>query len=166
MAMGLLRHHLDERAIPNRVLSAGLITEGREASGHGVDAMVRRGIDIGSHLSQKISAPLVGGADLILCMERQHVREVAVTDSAAFARTFTLPELARRATELGERPDDETPEQWIERAGRGRRASDFLRDDPSDEVGDPIGQSARRYEETAVELDGLIATVVDHLFPR
>ena len=165
MDMGLRRHRVDERGVESRVLSAGLITEGRAPSAHGVDAMVRRGIDVASHRSQRISAPLIAGADLIVGMERRHVREVAGTDPDAFPRTFTLPELARRARDLGKRSDDETPAEWIERAGGGRRASDFLHEDPADEVEDPIGLSAGRYEQTAIELEGLVDTIVDHLFP-
>lgn len=165
MAAGLIRHRLTERGVTARVLSAGILFDGREASGNGVRAMARRGIDIGDHRSQKLSPGLVAGAHLIVGMERQHVREVAVTDPDAFARAFTLPELARRARELGPRRPDEDPADWVRRAGAGRRTSDLLREDPADEVADPYGLSARRYEATAAELEGLVTTVVDHLFP-
>lgn len=165
MAAGLFRQRLTERGVPARVMSAGLLFDDREASRNGVSAMARRGIDIADHRSQKLSPGLVGGADLIVGMERQHVREVAVTDPDAFARTFTLPELARRARDLGPRRPDEDPAEWVRRAGVGRRTSDMLGADPADEVADPYGLSPRRYEATAVELEDLVTTVVDSLFP-
>lgn len=165
MAAGLFRQRLTQRGVPARVMSAGLLFDGREASRHGVSAMARRGIDIGGHRSQTLSPELVAGADLVVGMERHHVREVAVTDPDAFARTFTLPELARRARQLGPRHGDEDTADWVRRAGAGRRASDMLTADPADEVADPYGLSPRRYEATAVELEDLVTTVVDNLFP-
>ena len=97
MAEGLLRDRFERAGIDARVHSAGLVTERQPASAHGVDAMSRRGIDIGTHRSRLLAAGDVRDADLIIGMELQHVREVAVLDRDAFARTFTLPELARTA---------------------------------------------------------------------
>ena len=165
MGEALLRARLDARGVPNTVLSAGLVTEGQRASANGVKAMARRGLDISDHRSQKINPPLIGGADLIIGMERQHVREVAVADTAQFGVTFTLPELARRLSLIGPRGADEDVDSYLRRASADRRPADILRDDPSDEVADPIGQSARRYEATAVELEGLLDQVMANLYP-
>lgn len=109
---------------------------------------------------------LIDEADLIVGMERQHVREVAVADGEAFRRAFTLPELARRATAVGPRLADESLDAWLRRAGSDRRTADLLGFDAADEVADPIGRSSKHYERTATELEGLVRTVVDHLFPR
>jgi protein-tyrosine-phosphatase len=94
------------------------------------------------------------------------VREVAVLDREAFGRSFTLPELARIAPIIGTRSPDESVHDWIRRAGSGRRPQDLLGSRPADEVPDPIGRPAREYEATARQLEGLIDTVVDHLFPN
>lgn len=165
MAEGLLRERLRRAGVDADVHSAGLVTENRAASDHGVTAMSRRGIDISAHRSRRLAGDLVAAADLILGMELNHVREVAVLDRTAFDRTFTVPELARTATRLGPRPSTESVASWIGRAAEGRRPSDMLDSRPDDEVADPIGRSARAYEATASELEALIGTVVDHLFP-
>lgn len=166
MAEGLFRRDLAAAGVDAVVESAGLVTQGQEASRHGIDAMARRGVDIDAHRSRRVSTYLIDAADLIVGMERQHVREVAVTDGDAFARTFTLPELARAAQALGPRGPTESLEAWLARAADGRRPTDLLGYDPADEVADPIGRSAKHYERTAVEIEGLVRTVVDHLFPR
>lgn len=166
MAEGLLRQRLGQAGVRARVRSAGLVTEDRPASDHGVDAMSRRGIDIAGHRSRRLVAELVEPADLVIGMELQHVREVAVLDMGAFGRAFTLPELARRVRAIGPRRDGEPVGSYLERAGADREPSDLLGHRPEDEVADPIGRSAREYERTAAQLEGLIATVVDHLFPQ
>lgn len=166
MAEGLLRARLAERGVPARVHSAGLLTQDRPASDHGVTAMSRRGIDISAHRSRRLAAAMIHEADLILAMERHHVREVAVLAPDAFARTFTLPELARRARAGGPRSDDESVGDWLRWISAGRQRADILGDDPADEVADPIGRPAREYERTAVELEDLVTTVVDHLYPQ
>ncbi len=78
MAEGLLGQRLAGRGVDATVHSAGLVTENQPASDHGVDAMARRGIDISGHRSRRLDAGMVAGADLVVGMERQHVREAAV----------------------------------------------------------------------------------------
>ena len=165
MAEGLLRHRLTAAGVDATVHSAGLVTEDRPASEHGVDAMARRGIDIGNHRSRRLVADLVFPADLIIGMELQHVREVAVLDMEAFPRTFTLPELARRLQAIGPRPAGTPVADHLALASAGRRTGDLLGRRPEDEIADPIGRPARAYERTAAQLEQLVAVVVDHLVP-
>ncbi len=165
MAEGLLREQFARAGVDAHVHSAGLVTQHQPASAYGVDAMARRGIDIRQHRSRLLAAADVRDADLIIGMELQHVREVAVLDRDAFARTFTLPQLARAAEAIGSRVAGESVDAWIRRAGAGRRPADMLGSRSEDEVADPIGRSAGDYEATAVEIEGLIDTVVGHLFP-
>ena len=165
MAEGLLRDRFRLAGVDARVHSAGLVTEDRPASRHGVDAMARRGIDIEAHRSRFLTAQLVQPADLVLGMERQHVREVSVLETGAFHRTFTLPELVRLVLALGPRRPSEDLDAYLRRSGAGRRPSDLLGERPDDEVADPIGGPARHYERTAAQLEELTGTLVDHLFP-
>ncbi len=165
MAEGLLRRRLGRAGVDAHVHSAGLVTEGQPASRYGVEAMDRRGIDISAHRSRRLAADQIEDADLIIGMELQHVREVAVLDRSAFERTFTLPALARAATLIGPRPADEAVADWIRRVGAGRRPADMLGSRPADEVADPIGRSAGEYETTAAQIEQLVDTVVEHLFP-
>lgn len=165
MAEGLLRHRLSQRGIDAHVHSAGLVTQDRPASEPGVDAMARRDVDIRAHRSRRLLADMVEHADLVIGMERNHVREAAVLAGGGFERSFTLPELARRCQATGARGAEEPLPDYLRRIAEGRRPADLLGDDPADEVDDPYGRSARDYERTAAEIEDLVDTVVAHLFP-
>ncbi|MDZ7674997.1 MAG: hypothetical protein U5K30_08020 [Acidimicrobiales bacterium] len=165
MAAGLLRHRLSQRGIDAHIHSAGLVTQDRPASEPGIDAMARRDIDIRTHRSRRLLADMVETADLVIGMERNHVREAAVLAPDGLARTFTLPELARRCQAAGARGAEESLPDYLGRIAAGRRPTDLLGDDPADEVDDPYGRSVRDYERTAVEIEGLVDLVVAHLFP-
>lgn len=165
MAAGLLAELLDRTEVACTVGSAGFLTEDRPASDHGVALMQERGIDLAGHRSRRLTSELVADADLVLCMERAHVREVAVLHPDAFDRTFTLPELARRATEAGPRLPDETVGDWLRRVGRERRPGDLVAHVPEDEVPDPYGGPRREYRRTAEQIEALLRVVVEHLHP-
>ncbi len=145
--------------------SAGFVTQDRPASPPAVDVLAERGLDLASHRSRRLTADDLIAPDLILCMERQHVREVAVLDRAAFERAFTLPDLARRAEVHGPRRPDETVRAWLGRLGANRRPADVLGIDADDEVADPYGRPEAAYRRTAQILDELLDVVVAHLFP-
>ena len=165
MAEVMLRHRLDEHGVPAEVTSAGFVTEDRPASPPAVELLAGRGMDLRPHRSQRVTVDHLGDPDLVLCMERMHVREVAVLDRAAFGRTFTLPDLVRRAEATGPRRDDEGVRDYLHRIGDGRRPADVLGVAPEDEVPDPYGRPAAAYRRTAQTLDQLLDLVVSHLFP-
>ena len=166
----LLRDRLARAGVDAHVHSAGLISEGTPASAHGVKVMAKRGLDLSAHRSTPLTAEAVAGADLVIGMAREHVREAAVLDQGGLGRTFTLPELARRARRTGPRRVGadgalEPFEDWLARVGAGRRPADLLGSSPDDDVADPIGQSKRAYERTAQEIEALVDTVVGLAFP-
>ncbi len=165
MAEVMLRHRLDERGVPAEISSAGFVTEDRPASPPAVELLAGRGMDLRAHRSRRITIDHLGDPDLVLCMERMHVREIAVLDREAFARTFTLPDLARRAEAHGPRRAGEGVREWLARIGAGRRPADVLGVAPEDEVPDPYGRPAAAYRRTAETLDELLDVVVSHLFP-
>jgi hypothetical protein len=78
-------------------------------------------------------------ADLVLGMERAHVRHAVLLEPEAWPRTFTLKELVRRGEELGSRPPVESPGAWLARAHEGRDRPDMLGDSLLDDVADPYG---------------------------
>jgi protein-tyrosine phosphatase len=167
MAEVLLRHRLEAVGIDVQVSSAGLLPGGRPATQHGQDTMAARGLDLSAHLSRRVDAALVARADLVIGMAREHVREVAVIDPAALARTFTLKELVRAATAAGPRHPDEPLSDWLARVGAGRRREPLIgvgHDDAYD-IADPVGLSRPDYEATARELDQLLAVLVDLAWP-
>ncbi|HMJ75280.1 MAG TPA: hypothetical protein VK507_04875, partial [Iamia sp.] len=170
MGEALLRDRLDRLGVGARVHSAGLVSEGVPASPNGVRVMAKRGLDLSAHRSQPLTPAAVTGADLIIGMAREHVREAVVLDPDSLGRTFTLRELARRARQTGPRALGadgtlEPFETWLARVGAGRRPADLLGSSTEDDVSDPIGLSKRTYERTAQEIEDLVDTFVAQAFP-
>jgi protein-tyrosine phosphatase len=91
-----------------RIGSAGLLEGGRPSSAHAVATLAARGIDLRGHRSCTLAVERVRAADLVLTMERAHLRAAAVLVPGAFTKTFTLRELVRRgldhARSTGARP--------------------------------------------------------------
>jgi protein-tyrosine phosphatase len=166
MAEGLLRRTLADRGIDATVSSAGLLFDGQPATDTAVDTLAERGIDIDGHRSRRISSELLGRADLVVGMTREHVREAAVMRPDLYDRTFTLKELVRRGRQAGPRSDAERVPDWLSRLARGRVPRDHLGTSALDDVADPVGQGEHVYEQTADELDGLTTALVDLLWPR
>lgn len=167
MAEVLLRRRIGDAGADVRVSSAGLHPGGRPATGHGQATMADRGLDLSSHRSRELDRSLIDEADLVIAMAREHVREVAVFDADALARTFTLKELVRAATAVGPRHGDEPLAQWLARVGAGRRRQALVGvgHDEAYDIEDPVGGSRSDYEATADELDHLLALLVDMVWP-
>ncbi len=165
MAEAFLAYQMATHGIPGRVTSAGLYKDGEPASAHGVSVLSRVGLDLSQHRSRVMDADMLRAADLVLGMERMHIREAVVLANDVAPRAFTLKELVRRGGAIGPRRQDEPVEQWLARAAEGRRAIDHLGASPADDVADPIGRPIEQYERTAVELDALVAQLVDLLWP-
>ena len=167
MAEALLRHTLETRAIAAVaavVSSAGLLFEGEPATGTAVDTMAARGLDLTGHRSRIISPELVGSADLVVGMAREHVREAVIRRPERYGRVFTLREIVRRGGEVGARGGDEAVGDWLARLHAGRTPSAQLGSSPLDDVADPIGQGPDVYARTAADLDVLVGRLADLLW--
>ena len=160
MATAILRRRFDERGIPAQVTSAGLYEAGHPAVEGALRALSARGLDAGEHRSRRLEADVVREADLVLALEREHVREVVVLEPEAWSRTFTLKEFVRRAAAAGPRGPDESLSGWLARLHGGRRRADLLGSSPDDDVLDPTGGSPEDYEATMEELDALLSSLV------
>ncbi len=73
------------------VSSAGL----GALAGHGIDAtaqelLVEQGMDGRGHRARQIDDAILGAADLVLTMERKHVRRIAEIAPQASGKTFLL----------------------------------------------------------------------------
>jgi protein-tyrosine phosphatase len=165
MAEVLLADALARRGVTAHVSSAGLLEDGRPASEHSVTCMADRGLDLAGHSSRVMTPELLEGADLLIGMERRHVREAAVMAPGAWARSFTLRELDRRATAAGPRPAEVPLADWLAQLAADRTPAFHLGASRDDDVADPIGRSLRTYRRCATDLEQLVATVVDHLWP-
>lgn len=161
IAEALLRQKLDAAAVTGvRVHSAGLLDSGRSAPDENIAVMAERGIDLTEHRSRQLTDTMLAGADLVIGMAREHVREVAVSAPDAWPRTFTLRELVRRGTDIGPRQPGQPLDEWLSKAHVGRTASQLLGASADDDVADPMGKAARFYSEAAAEIDGLVDRLV------
>ncbi len=161
----LLGSALRARGVEARVHSSGTQAVGGPAVQDVVDLMAERGHDLDGHVSRPLDLAQVQGADLVLGLAREHLREVVVTCPDAFSRTFTPRELVRRAAENGGRVPGEPLADFLARLHEGRVPQELLRADPVDDVPDPIGGPWSAYSRTADELEHLSALIADLLVP-
>jgi protein-tyrosine-phosphatase len=164
MAEALLRQHLAARGLSSRVSSTGLSFDGRPATEEAVEVLARQGLDLSAHSSRTLTVAQLEQADLVLAMERQHVREAYLLAPSVLGRTFTLREFVRRATATGPLAGDF--HGWLVRVGLGRRASDLVGESSADDVADPFGSPLSVYEATAGQLDDLCGRAADLLTGR
>lgn len=165
MAEAVLRHRLGQRDVRATVASAGLREAGRPALAHARQALEGRGLSAADHRSRQLEQRAVRGADLVLGLERAHVREVVVLEPDAWPRTFTIREFVRRAAAAGPRPADEALSAWVERVHAGRRRADLMGASPDDDVRDPTGGPSEDYEATVELLDTLLTQLVGLAWP-
>jgi len=105
-------------------------------------------------------------ADLVIGLERQHVREVILLAPDVEARTFTLKELVRRGEQAGAASPTEPLEHWLGRLAARRRPADLLGESVDDDVVDPFGSSRRAYRQAVAEIDELTGRVARLLAAR
>jgi protein-tyrosine phosphatase len=165
LAERLLAHQLRRRSVGADVSSAGLVLDGAPASPEILRLLEEQGLDGTAHRSRILGADLVAGADLILGMTREHVREAVLVTPEAFARTFTLKELVRRGRAVGPRPDGESLAEWLERVGEGRRRGAALGASPDDDITDPIGLPMAVYRDVAREIQEHTSALVNLAWP-
>jgi protein-tyrosine phosphatase len=123
------------------------------------------GVDLGNHRSRQLDAALLDEADLVIGMAREHVREAVLAGSGAFAKTFTLRELLRRAADTGGPRQAEPLGDWLAVVGAGRTAADLIGSSRTDDVSDPYGGPHSGYEASAVVIDDLISDLANLLRP-
>lgn len=162
----LARAQLARRGVPGEVASAGMtVQEPMPAVEGSRYAARKRGLDLESHRSRRITEELVAWADLIVTMERRHVIDIVAQHGGRFESTFTLPELAGYAAYAEPPLGGETVSEWAERITVFRRSGDLL-GGPSapPEVADPIGKSKRHFVRSATEIDEHLDTIFRGMF--
>ena len=160
MAAAFLQARFERLGVDAVVESAGLLDPDREVAHGTVRALADHAIDVRPHRSRSLDAATIEAASLILGLERAHVREVVVLSPATWPRAFTLKELVRRGEAIGHRRPGESLGAWLARAHAGRSHHDLVGSSISDDVVDPYGLSDEAYEETAAEIDNLVARLV------
>lgn len=162
MAEVLLQRQLQDAGLAADVSSAGLWRDGEPAAPEARHVVRQRGGTLEAHRSRKLRSELLD-VDLVLTMERRHVRAVTVMDRRAFPRCFTLKELARRVAAVGPRRPGEDVAAWLARVGAGREPMQLLGVDRRDEVADPLGGGRSAFESTADEIEHSLRVIVDGL---
>jgi protein-tyrosine phosphatase len=166
MAAALLGARLSAIGVDATVSSAGLLRPGQPAAAHGIAVMRARGLDLNAHRSAQISPALVAGADVVLTMEREQLREVVLASPPSFPHCYTLKEIVRRGEDVGPREREEPMEEWLARVHAGRQTSMLLGRDAHDDVEDPMGGTRADFERTALELDELVDRFVALAFAK
>jgi protein-tyrosine phosphatase len=165
LAAALLRELLARGHPHVRVGSAGFGDAGAKATAHTIEAGNVLGLDLTEHRSRVVARSLLRRADLILGMERLHVRELVVLDPRTWPRAFTLKELVRRGETHGPRRPDETLREWAIRQSSGRQRNAMLGMSSTDDLTDPTGGDAADHERAAGELGDLLNRLVRLAWP-
>lgn len=172
MAEQLLRTRLAEQ-IPRAagrfaISSAGTMDlAGAAMHPQAQQTLLEMGIDVPDHRARGLTAELVGQADLVLGLTRQHRAAAVLAAPAALRRTFTLLEFERlcagmdRAA-LASRSPTKRAASVVE-AAAARRGLCPPESPADDDVADPIGQSAASYTATAQLIDRPIRRFVELL---
>jgi protein-tyrosine phosphatase len=110
------------------------------------------GIELATHVPRRMTPEDVAGADLIIGMTREHLREVVVLDRTSFGRTFTLREIVRRAEAIGPRGPAQSLEDWLALVHGDRRHADLIGQSTIDDIADPMGGPAEGYRQMLAEV--------------
>lgn len=134
-----------EREVDISLLSAGTrAVNGHPADPDTVTAAKALGLDLSGHSSQRLTAPLVNEADLILCAEFDHLAKVLDFDPNALPRTYLLLEFVDKVS-IRHEGDDVTA--WLDRCGRHRTAERVLDESRRYKLSDPHKRGKKKQAE-------------------
>ena len=114
---------------------------------------------------RRIERADIEGADLIVGMARQHVREVVLADTPSFTKVFTLREIVRRGEQKGKRDGGESLEDWLYRISWGRRHLDLVGDSPMDDISDPMGGTPAQFRQMLTDVQALTRSLYLLIWP-
>jgi protein-tyrosine phosphatase len=123
------------------------------------------GLDVSQHRSRAVTPELLKGADLVIGLAREHVRETIVLEPDSYGRTFTLRELVRRSRAAGPRPNGADLRPWLESLTAHRDLEELLGASPDDDVDDPVALPRSAVRQTAAELADLTQEAVVLVWP-
>jgi len=153
------------RGLDVEVGSAGILPGARPIPKETLAAIGGGGLDMRGHVSRPLSADLLGGADMVIGMAREHVREAVFLDEACWPKAFTLREIVRRGTLAGPRPAGRPLASWLALIHSGRPRQTLLADDPEDDIADPAGEGRRRVRAAAKEIRALTDRLLELVYP-
>jgi protein-tyrosine-phosphatase len=143
---GAIRAYATARSVDVEAFSAGTRAhDGQPADGDTAAAARKRGLDLTSHVSQRLTPKLIDTADLIVCAELEHLVQVIGMRPEALPKSFLFLELVDIA---GVRRYDDEVESWLERIGRFRTAESVLGSASRYKLSDPYKRGKRKQQET------------------
>ena len=163
MAEALMQSRADAKCWALTAVSAGLTGEGATPPRRTIEVMRRRGIDVSTHRSIRLTQQEVNDADLILGSGPEHVWAAAVLDPDAAGRAFTLMEFVRLGQEIA---GLEAPplDAWIRKLDGARHDHDA----PTGRditIEDPKGKLRRVHERVALEIERLVLALCNLIAP-
>jgi protein-tyrosine phosphatase len=123
------------------------------------------GLELSAHVPRKLAPDMVEQADLIIGMERTHLRETVLANPPSFTKTFTLREIVRRGSANGERHPQQPLAEWIEQLGAGRRHLELLGASAADDIPDPMGGTLEEFRTMLIELSMLTRMLHSMIWP-
>lgn len=165
MAQSFLGAIARDHGLDVSVDSAGILEGDRIASPDAVEVIGTDGLDISGRHSKVLDRSILGGADLVIGMTREHVREAVALDPSVWHRAFTLKELVRRGEAVGARSEDASLSQWLEVVGARRRREELMGWSSDDDVEDPMDRGPAVYRATAKEIHDLVVRLAALIEP-
>lgn len=162
----LLRHDLAAAGLDQLVDVSGAGTwaqDGEPMEPYAEQTLRERGIDADAFAAQRLQAPLVTGAGLVVTATREHRSAVVHLVPAAVRRTFTLLELARIVDRLPPLPAVRDADPLIRmREAVGWAAQNRVppTHESADDLDDPLGAPLDTYRERADEIQVACSRVV------
>lgn len=123
------------------------------------------GLDLNSHVPRRLESQMVAQADIVIGMERAHLREIVLASPESFTKAFTLREIVRRGRESGQRHLHEPLTDWLEQIGAGRRHVDLIGDRSEDDISDPMGGTIDDFRDMLSELATLTRILHSLVWP-
>jgi protein-tyrosine phosphatase len=163
----LLRQQLAESGtIGVTVHSAGVSGASFGPPGKLVREAQKFGLTLGDHVPRKLDTDMLTGADLIIGMAREHLREIVLAAPDSFSRTFTLREIVRRGGDKGQRLEGEPLGEWLDRLHDGRRHLDLVGNSRQDDTPDPMGGSSDDYRRMLEDVSSLTQSLSRLAWPQ
>jgi protein-tyrosine-phosphatase len=114
------------------------------------------------HVSAPMTPPMVERADLVLGLERHHVRAAVLLSSnpgPVLGRSFTLKSLVALARQLGPRAANQPLDSWLADLAARRSLADLGGSSGKDDLTDPVG--AREHERVVDEIAAAVVELAD-----
>ncbi len=172
VAATLLGRRLADLGVPAVVRSAGLEQRGARPPGPVLQVLRARGLELSGHKSLALNVQLLGEADLVLGMARQHVEAAAHLAPNVWPSTFSLKEIVSYDRPVPGRRPEESLRGFVARVHEARsqataRSAGGPPDsgDAGDYVSDQMGYSHEACERMTDELSRLIDRTVAFLWP-